>query len=115
MSIPSVLKQVRVVNGRGPAGAVDGHQDGKADDHLSGGDEVFGSKTLPFGIKSADESFGKMVEHLQANKIKLDGVKYRLGKKLTLDPTKECFVGHHACDWLLTREYRNGFVVPDKV
>ncbi len=83
--------------------------------HLTGGDEVFGSKTLPFGITSADESFAKMVEHLQANKIKLDGIKYRLGKKLTLDPSKECFEGDHAADWLLTREYRKGFVVPDKV
>jgi len=38
-SIPSVLEQVSVVDRRGPAGAVDGHQDGKPDDHLGGGDD----------------------------------------------------------------------------
>jgi len=83
--------------------------------HLVGSEEEFGTKETPFGVKSADEAFGKMTEHLRANKIKLEGVKYRLGKKLTLDPTKESFTGAPEANKLLTREYRPGFVVPDKV
>ena len=83
--------------------------------HLTGSDEAFGAKESPFGLKTADEAFARMTEHLRANKINLDGVKYRLGKKLTLDPTRETFAGSKDADKLLTREYRSGFVVPDKV
>jgi predicted dehydrogenase len=83
--------------------------------HLVGSDEEFGRKDSPFGIRNADEAFHRMTEHLKANRINLEGVKYRLGKKLTLDPTKETFIGCKEADKLLTREYRPGFVVPDKV
>jgi predicted dehydrogenase len=83
--------------------------------HRVGSDEEFGRKETPFGIKVADECFAAMTDHLKANKINLEGVKYRVGKKLNLDPTKESFLGAPEADKLLTREYRAGFVVPDKV
>jgi len=83
--------------------------------HRVGSNEEFGKKDSPFGIKPADEAFAKMTEHLKANKINIEGAKYRLGKKLPLDQSKETFVGSREADKLLTREYRPGFVVPDKV
>jgi predicted dehydrogenase len=83
--------------------------------HLVGGEEEFGRKDRPFGIKVADEAFARMSAHLESNDIKLEGLKYRHGKKLTLDPSKETFVGCKEADRLLTREYRAGFVVPDRV
>jgi hypothetical protein len=79
-----------------------------------GEDVEFGRKDQPFGVKGADESFADMVAHLKANKIELEGTKFRLGKKLTLDATKETFVGSKEADKLLTREYRKGFEVPTK-
>ena len=57
-----------------------------------------------------------MEEHLsQGNGLKLDGAKYRLGRKLTLDPKAENFLNDSAANKLLTREYRKPFVVPEKV
>jgi hypothetical protein len=82
--------------------------------HRVGEDVAFGTKDAPFGIKEADASFADMVEHLKANKIELEGTKFRLGKKLTLDATKETFVGDKEADKLLTRDYRKGFEVPAK-
>jgi hypothetical protein len=56
-----------------------------------------------------------MAEHLKDNRLDLDATACRLGRKLTLDPKAETFVGDKEADALLTREYRKGFVVPDKV
>jgi hypothetical protein len=68
-----------------------------------------------FSDKDAVGSFESMQKHLHDNKIELDGIKYRSGRKLTLEPTKEVFVGDREADALLTREYRKGFEVPEKV
>ena len=40
--------------------------------------------------------------------------KYRLGRKLAIDAKKEKFVKDKEANKLLTREYREGFVVPKK-
>ncbi|MDI9443171.1 MAG: hypothetical protein QM844_03290, partial [Planctomycetota bacterium] len=40
---------------------------------------------------------------------------YQLGKLLEFDPQKEQFVGNQAANRLLTREYREPFVVPATV
>ena len=45
----------------------------------------------------------------------MDGEMYRLGKKLTVDADKEAFVGDEKANALLTRPYRDPFIVPAKL
>jgi len=57
-------------------------------------------------------------EHLKANEIDPEKSEIRIGADLKIDPEKETFVGKSATPEalaLLTREYRKGFAVPDKV
>ena len=56
-----------------------------------------------------------MEEHLKDNAIPLDQTKYRLGPKLTINPKTETFVDNKAADAMLSREYRKGFEVPEKL
>ncbi len=65
--------------------------------------------------KDIDATFERMEQHLKDNKINLEEFKLRVGRKLTLDPTAETFVGDKEADAMLTREYRKGFEVPSKV
>jgi len=65
--------------------------------------------------KDAGETFERMEQHLKDNKVDLDTVKCRVGRKLDLEPTKEIFVGAKDANAMLTREYRKGFEVPEKV
>jgi predicted dehydrogenase len=74
----------------------------------------FAKKVKALGDKDAEETAARMEEHLRANKIKLDDLSYRLGRKLTLDAKSETFVGDREANALLTREYRKGFEVPAK-
>jgi hypothetical protein len=83
--------------------------------HRLGGLEWFTKKPQAFNIKSADEAMASMIEHLKKNKIDVEGLKYHLGRKLTIDPRSETFVGDREADAMLTREYRSGFEVPEKV
>ena len=53
-----------------------------------------------------------MEQHLKDNKVQLNETKYRVGRKLKIDPKTETFVGDKEADALLTRHYRKGFVVP---
>ena len=56
-----------------------------------------------------------MEEHLaKDNGLKLDGLDYRLGRKLTVDAKAETFVDAPEADKLLTRPYRKPFVVPER-
>jgi predicted dehydrogenase len=66
--------------------------------------------------KEIVEALARTEEHLSKdNSVKLDGLNYRLGRKLTLDAKAETFVGDAEANKLLTREYRKGFAVPDKI
>ncbi len=47
--------------------------------------------------------------------LDLAATEYQLGKLLEFDPEKEQFVGNDAANKLLTREYRDPYVVPEKV
>ncbi|UCG56692.1 MAG: hypothetical protein JSU70_17730, partial [Phycisphaerales bacterium] len=63
------------------------------------------------------DSLDRMLEHLDANEVDLKKEPLTLGPMLTMDPEKEVFVGEHS-DWanmLVKRNYREPFVVPDKV
>jgi predicted dehydrogenase len=74
-------------------------------------------KGLPeIGGEAAHETFDRTRLHLKQNKID-PAVKLQLGADLKFDPAREVFIGNPAADKLLTREYREPFVVPaaDKV
>jgi hypothetical protein len=65
--------------------------------------------------KDARESFAAMEEHLRANDIDVKDLSFQLGRRLTLDPSTESFVGDAEANAMLSREYRKGFEVPEKV
>lgn len=76
----------------------------------------FDAKAKPFGNdKEAADSLARLAEHLQDNKVSLDGMPYRVGRKLTIDPKTETFIGDKDANALLRREYRKPFEVPEKV
>ncbi len=80
------------------------------------GQEVPFSKRGAFGDdKEGYEAFARMEEHLKQNGVALDGLNYRLGRKLTLDGATESFVGDAQANELLTRPYRAPFVVPKRL
>jgi len=81
--------------------------------HRLGTPTTFDDKPKAFNIKSADDAMTDMIEHLKENKIEVKGLTYSCGRKLTLEPSALSF-GDKEADAMLTREYRAGFVVPDK-
>ena len=80
-------------------------------------------KDEPFDVKNqavkgndfASETLARMAEHLTANAVKLDQTQLRVGRKLTWDGESESFIGDAQANALLTRNYRDGFVVPQKI
>jgi hypothetical protein len=63
------------------------------------------------------EAFGRFGEHLRANGVDIEKTPAILGPWLTMDSSKERFVGDFAdqANQLLSRNYREPFVVPEKV
>jgi predicted dehydrogenase len=53
--------------------------------------------------------------HLSSAYCHLGNIAYRLGRKLQINPTTESFLNDPEADKMLTREYREPFVVPSKV
>jgi predicted dehydrogenase len=53
--------------------------------------------------------------HLSSAFCHLGNIAYRLGRKLQINPSAESFVNDSEADAMLTREYREPFVVPDQV
>jgi predicted dehydrogenase len=64
--------------------------------------------------KDLAETLGRMEKHLAANNVDLKQTPATLGAALTMDPQTERFIGNPEADKLLTREYRQPFVVPAK-
>ncbi len=84
--------------------------------YLLGADVPFSGQAKAFGDnKAAYETFERMQEHLKDNKLPIDGMTYRLGKPLKIDPKTESFIDDAKANALRTREYRAPFVVPEKV
>jgi hypothetical protein len=78
-----------------------------------GTEPAFAAKSEALGDdKAVAETFERMEQHLKDNKVPLEETKYRVGRKLKLDPKTETFVGDKEADALLTREYRKGFEMP---
>jgi len=67
------------------------------------------------GDKEASLTFDRMAEHLAANDVDLAQTKATLGMVLKMDPKTERFIDNEAANQLLTREYREPFVVPENV
>jgi predicted dehydrogenase len=82
-----------------------------------GEDVSFEPRTKAFGDnKEAYETLERLDEHLgQGNKLKLEDLKYRLGRKLQVDAASETIVGDADANRMLTRNYRKPFVVPEHI
>lgn len=83
--------------------------------HRLGKETPFEPRSQAFDDKAAGELFQDLERHLRDNKLKLEEIKYSLGRRLTLDPKTETLVGDKEASALMTREYRQPFVLPDKV
>ena len=80
-----------------------------------GEDQPFREKPIELGDdQAALETFDRMTAHLTDNKVALDQTRYRVGRRLKVDPVKEKFIGDKEAGAMLTREYRKGFEVPAK-
>ena len=77
----------------------------------------FNPRTKAFGDnKDAYEALARMEEHLaQGNGLKLDGLKYRLGRRLPVGERGESLASDPQVRPLLSRNYRKSFEVPAKV
>ncbi|UCG58670.1 MAG: hypothetical protein JSU70_03980, partial [Phycisphaerales bacterium] len=67
--------------------------------------------------KEMKESFDRFEQHLRANQVDFAQTPRILGPCLTFDPERERFVGEFSeqANRLLTRNYREPFVVPEQV
>ena len=54
-----------------------------------------------------------MADHLRANEIDIDSNSLTLGPWLDIDTKAEQITNHSQANQLISREYRNPFVVPD--
>jgi predicted dehydrogenase len=63
----------------------------------------------------AMEALDRMLEHLAANDVNLKETPLYLGQFLRMDPDKETFIRNKAANEMLTRNYREPYVVPEKV
>jgi predicted dehydrogenase len=62
------------------------------------------------------EAFERMSQHLaDGNQLKLDGLSYHLGPKLSFDPQTWRFQDNPAADALISRTYRKPFTMPDAI
>lgn len=81
-----------------------------------------GRKLSPKAIRDAvrhdaemAEALSRMEEHLAANQVDLKKTPATLGKVLKVEVKTEQFIGNRKASELWTRDYRNAFVVPEKV
>lgn len=98
----------------------------------SGEDGGFSGTGMDRGAGGTDGHFANFIEavrkrdksiltgpvetaHLSSGLAHLGNIAYRTGRVLEFDPKTEKFVNDPEADQYLTREYRKGFEVPDKV
>jgi hypothetical protein len=67
------------------------------------------------GEPDAENSFQRMLDHLQANEVDVNVTPLTLGVPLKMNPAREVFFGNARANEMLTRHYRAPFVVPAKV
>ncbi|HYW78428.1 MAG TPA: Gfo/Idh/MocA family oxidoreductase [Thermoguttaceae bacterium] len=76
---------------------------------------VAGLKDAVAKLQSNDDSLetlDRTISHLEDNGVDLAKTKLTLGPMLKMDPKSETFLGNDAANAMLTREYREPFVVP---
>ncbi|MHC4104072.1 MAG: gfo/Idh/MocA family oxidoreductase, partial [Planctomycetota bacterium] len=63
------------------------------------------------------DSFERMLKHLKVNEVDLEKEPITMGPMLTMNPRTERFVGEYSdmANMFVKRNYREPFVVPDKV
>jgi predicted dehydrogenase len=69
----------------------------------------------PTEDKETAAAFERFVDHLGDKIGPLDKIDYRIGARLELDPQEERFRNNNKANEMLTRQYRKGFEVPEKV
>jgi predicted dehydrogenase len=77
-----------------------------------------GSEELAAGVKSnhdLSETLGRLMTHLEENKVDPRTSKLTLGAALQMNPETEQFIDNAAANKMLKREYRAPFVVPEVV
>ncbi len=80
-----------------------------------GTETPFDGRTRDLRDKDTTEAVQRMEDHLRANKLEPKESKYRLGRVLTVDAATETLGTDREANALLTRTYREPFVVPEKV
>jgi predicted dehydrogenase len=78
----------------------------------------FNPRTGAFGgNRDAAETLQRMEEHLTGapNNLRLDDMQLRVGARLEIDPQTEAIRNNEPANRLLTRNYREGFAVPERV
>jgi hypothetical protein len=60
----------------------------------------------------AAEDFERFAKHLADNHVPADTTKIQFGEPLTVDAATETIAGNERANAMLSREYREGFVVP---
>ena len=90
--------------------------------HLGNISHRMGQQASPDELQSAlktdsaaTETLARMEEHLARNGVDLKQTKLTLGPTLKIDPKAERFIGNDKANEFITRPYRAGFVVPEKV
>jgi hypothetical protein len=70
----------------------------------------------PLGADAdANATLAAMTEHLRGNMVDVGNTMLQVGRRLTLDVAAERFVGDDEANRHLTRQYRQGYVVPARV
>ena len=73
----------------------------------------FDKRTRSIGDnKQVVETFDKIKDNCRVAGVNLDETTYQVGRELEFDPASERFVGDADANSLLTRKYREPFVVP---
>ena len=80
--------------------------------HTAGVEEIRGELASD---SQALKAIDRMDEHLKANGVNLNIDLASLGAPLVMNPDRENFYANERANALLTREYRPGFVVPNRV
>lgn len=82
--------------------------------YLVGEPQSFGRKPDMGNNEAAYETYERFSQHLSENGVDMQNGHFQMGRKLNIDAKKENFKGDKEANKLLTRQYREGFVVPDK-
>jgi predicted dehydrogenase len=90
--------------------------------HTGNISHVLGARSRPETIRESIQSsqpaleiFERMADHLLANGVDLHTTPLTLGPVLRMDPNRELFLGDQVANALLTRNYRDPYVVPKNV